>query len=220
MTDIVDILKNSIYYNNCEKQLKFITENLNCCAEKNQIDLFIKIANNIKKKNPVLFELGSGGVDASFYSIIFEKIFCNECTILNTEPRKHLLDEVKNVYKDVHLKNAILIWGANGNLHNINDKNNFLDTPLLSIKNLMNIHNIKYIDIIHMDIQGAELDVCEELYKNDLFNKIHYLFINTHSLSIHNSCLDILNMQNCKYHFSDAYSGGYCDGLIIAEIIH
>jgi len=211
--DITDVIRDCMRFDNCNKQLQYIMDNCNCSAEEFQIRLFEKILKTINRSQPTFFELGSGGIDASFYSIIFEKNFNNECIILNTEPRKYLLDLVKTTFKDKHLQNAILEWGYNGTLQNNTD-----NTPLLTINHLVEKHNIQHIDVIHMDIQGAESKVCEEIFNTHLYKIIDYYFINTHG-DEYERCLSYFDPTKYIFHFSDKMSGGYGDGLIVAQAV-
>lgn len=192
--------------------------------EQPQADIFVKLLDTIdnKEKLPSIIELGSSGTDSSIYSILFEKKFNYNCIIVNTEPRKWLLDDVKTQWKDLHLINAKLYHGYSGEMKcygcNTIDVS---DVPKLSIKKLFTESNIEKLDIFHIDIQGSELSVLEETKADGLLDDVRYFFISTHfgeGKTTYYECLDFLNNHlSCEYHFSDPYRGGMGDGLIVAE---
>ena len=195
--------------------------------EQDQVDIFIKLLDQINTNNhiPSMIELGSGGTDASMYSVLFEKKFNYDCIIVNTEPRKWLLDNVRVAWKDMHLVNAKLYHGYTGEMKCYGcNPIDVSDVQKLTIKQLLDENNISNLDVLHADIQGSEVSICEELEKNDLFKNIKYFFISTHvsreGKSTYYDCLNFLNKNlNCKYHYSDPYKGGFGDGLIVAENI-
>jgi hypothetical protein len=204
------------------EQLKKISNVNDWGDESDQRDIFIKLMDNINTEAPTLIELGSSGTDSSVYSILFEKRFNYNCKIINTEPRKELLDLVRSEWKDLHLINAKLYHGYTGIGTTLPNKESI---PLISMKQLFEENNIEKLDILHVDIQGDEVSVCQELEKDDLFKKIRYIFMSTHyqchglgNYNTYNDCLQIINKNiNSKFYWSDPYKGGCGDGLIIVE---
>ena len=198
-----------------KKQLQYVSETHDWGDEEMQKLLFLDIQKKISNSTPSFIELGSGGTDSSVYSLLFEKYHNYECTIINTEPRKELLDLIKSEWMPNHLKNAILYHGYNGSGNGLDNKEII---PKLKISDIMKECNLEKVDILHMDIQGDEVVVLEEMEYDNTIRKIRFFFISTHSLSIHEKCLEIIN-RNLKtlYYFSDPYSGGYGDGLIVFE---
>lgn len=192
-------------------------------AERVQVDLFCELLKNIRRSNPSMIELGSAGVGGSFYSVLFEKWFDKKCTIINVDPRKEMLEEVKTYWKDLHLTNAKLYHGYVGVPKHYQALPDFVteQTPFLNIKNMLEENNIEKLDILHSDIQGSEVSVCQEIKFDGILNKIRYLFINTHSgegLNTYYPCLELFsNNMNAKFHFSDPFNGGFGDGLIVVE---
>ena len=56
------------------------------------------------------------------------------------------------------------------------------------------------VNILHSDIQGYEFNMLQGA-RHMLENKIvDYLFISTHSFSVHNSCIEILKLYDLKYY--------------------
>lgn len=192
-------------------------------GEKVQVDLFCELLKNIKSDLPSMIELGSAGVGGSFYSVLFEKWFDKKCTIINVDPRKEMLEEVRTYWKDLHLTGAKLYHGYVGVPKHYQALPDFTtdNTPFLKIKNMLEENKIEKLDILHADIQGSEISVCEEIKSDGLLNKIKYFFISTHSgenINTYYPCMDIFSSSmNCKFHFSDPLNGGWGDGLIVVE---
>ena len=93
-----------------------------------------------------------------------------------------------------------------------------------SVEHLMQTQRWNRLDLLHVDIQGAELDVlssCEHLFRQGL---IDWVFVSTHSQWIsgdpltHQKCLSLL--QDCgaaieaEHDVHESFSG---DGLIVAR---
>jgi len=189
-------------------------------CEENQIDIFNQCLKSINTINPCLIELGSGGTDSSYYSIIFEQHF-PDGIIINTEPRLHLLENVKKFWNERFLKKAILYHCYHGKI--LCPEYNILEsTPKKELSEIINENNLSNIDILHVDIQGAETFVLLDLKNNNLLNNIRYYFINIHVVdgkNTLNECKDILknNLTNYKIHFENSFIGGHGDGLLILE---
>lgn len=77
---------------------------------------------------------------------------------------------------------------------------------------------INFIDILHSDIQGFELDMLLGASQTIKENKIGYFFISTHGNKVHYECLDFLLLHKfqilCSADEFDTYS---LDGLIVAK---
>jgi hypothetical protein len=191
--------------------------------EQIQVDIFCEILGKINSKNPSMIELGSAGVGGSFYSVLFEKWFDGNCTIINVDPRKEMIEEVRTYWKDLHLKNAKLVHGYVGVPLHYQAKPDFEieKTPYLKVQNLMNENGLNQLDILHADIQGSELPLCVELRSDGIIDKIKYLFISTHFNENENTYYPISEFfsdkNKFKLHFSDPHRGGWGDGLIIVE---
>lgn len=210
---------------NSKKQFDFIYENVlnigdDWRAEKIQIDLFIDCMSQLTD-SPSLIELGTSGIYCSIYSLLFEKFFNYNCTIINTEPRLELYDSAKHYWKDLHLINANFYHGFTGNF--VTTANNSIGVitiddcgKKLRISELMNDNNLKHLDILHSDIQGQEINLLNELIEDKYLNKITYFFISTHGNDIHQTVYNILS-SNLKgsFLFSDYTQGGCGDGLIV-----
>jgi hypothetical protein len=191
-------------------------------GEQIQVDLFCELLQTIKNSTPSMIELGSQGMAGSFYSVLFEKFFRGNCKILNVEPTKQLLDDLHIGWKDKHLINTIFYNGFVGVPKHYHVPQHYIDksAQYIKMKDLLHSNNFDTLDILHADIQGSEVSLLEELQRDDLLNKIRYLFISTHSgeINTYYPCMKILTAaMNCKFHFFDPTRGGWGDGLIVAE---
>lgn len=206
----------------CSEQFHLI-RSFDWTDEQIQVDIFCDIIKTINKKNPSMMELGSAGVGGSFYSVLFEKWFNGNCTIINVDPRKEMLDEVKSYWKDLHLTKAKLVHGYVGVPMHFQAKPDFVtdETPYLKIQDLMNDNGLDHLDILHADIQGSELPLVKELQFDDILDSIKYLFISTHQNGEVNTYYPLSELfadeKKFKLHFSNPHKGGWGDGLIIVE---
>lgn len=206
------------------EQFNKIYSEFNWGEEKEQVDIFVKLLDsiNIENHTPSIIELGSSGTDGSMYSILFEKKFNSNCIIINTEPRKCFIENVKKVWGDKHLINAKLYHGYSGEMKCYGCNNiDISDIPKLKIKNLFIENNINKLDIFHADIQGSEISVLKEIKQDGLLDSICYFFVSTHygeNKNTYYECIEFFNENlNAKYYYSDPYKGGFGDGLIVVE---
>lgn len=93
-----------------------------------------------------------------------------------------------------------------------------------SVATLMKESNLEYLDILHIDVQGAEFDVLESIHDDSLADKIRFVFVSTHHHLIsgdpltHERCLhQLLSIGAhiiCEHTVEESFSG---DGLIVAS---
>jgi len=92
------------------------------------------------------------------------------------------------------------------------------DIPTLSVDYIVKDKKIDFIDILHCDIQGAELDMLNGAKESVSKDMIGYFFISTHSDELHASCLAFLRAHNyfivCEADLLNSYS---YDGIIVAR---
>lgn len=69
-------------------------------------------------------------------------------------------------------------------------------TSTIAVDDFVKQNNITFIDMLHSDIQGFELDMLHGA--QDCFNKrmIRYIFISTHENNLHYQCVDFLKANN------------------------
>jgi hypothetical protein len=93
--------------------------------------------------------------------------------------------------------------------------------PTLTVDYILKEKKIDFIDILHSDIEGFELQMLEGADETIEQNRIGYFVISTHSNDIHYACLDFLKEKNfiiiCEADKLNTYS---YDGLIVARSVH
>ena len=171
------------------------------CHEPAEERMFAEVLNYIPEGG-IMIELGSYWC---FYSIWFNKVIKN-ATNYCIEP------DLKNM--NVGIENCAI--------NNVvcEFKNSFIGNGMghLKILEFIKDRNINKIDILHSDIQGYENELVDDI-KPLLKNKIiKYLFISTHSNTIHSKCIKTLN--ECDYRIiasADFENETFCyDGIIVA----
>lgn len=166
---------------------------------------FYKILKDIKSEAPVILELGAYW---SFYSMWFLKEKQHSTAFL-IEPEMENLEIgksnfAKNGFKG-HFFQYFIDEISSGNM--------------ISVDDFVEQQKITEIDILHVDIQGAEMKMLKGA-KNTIANKkAQYLFISTHSNELHYECVN--HLENNGYviidHLDLNYSDCY-DGIIISKI--
>ena len=99
-----------------------------------------------------------------------------------------------------------------------------IKVPIMSVDEIVKQNQIKQIDILHMDIQGAELEALEGAIKSIEQKMIRFIFVSTHHHCIsldpltHKKCLQLLKTHGANiiasHSVDESYSG---DGLIVAS---
>ena len=222
---------------NCQTSMdefNFIKKNYPIASEENiQIDIFCDTLRKITNENPVMIELGTAGILGSFYSLLFEKWFDYKCLNICTEVDDDLLDDFYEIFGD-HLKNCKLYNGYNGEWMSwqgsttANKGLSIPNVPRIWMRDIWEENRLDSVDLLHFDIQGSEISLCEELEKSGLIQKIRFFFISIHAGYTGNEyfskkmCLgkivDLLKRNlNIDILFSDSESGGHGDGLFICE---
>ncbi|HSS97703.1 MAG TPA: FkbM family methyltransferase [Terriglobales bacterium] len=159
-----------------------------------------------RRTNHTMIELGSYW---AFYSLWFKTTFPH-ATCFCVEP-----DEIN------------LNWGRknfelNGQLADftqayIGSKPKKGNPPTISVDSFVETRGIEHVDILHSDIQGHELEMLQGSRESIRRHLIDYMFISTHSHSIHYRCLE----QLAEYGFriladADLLESHSLDGLIVA----
>ena len=94
----------------------------------------------------------------------------------------------------------------------------FVGKNHLNISDFVKEKCIEYIDILHSDIQGYELEMLSDITPLLDQAKIRYLFISTHSDDLHHACISLLEKHNYRIIAkSDFETETFChDGIILA----
>jgi Methyltransferase FkbM domain len=92
------------------------------------------------------------------------------------------------------------------------------DPPQYSIDDFMQAQHLENIDLLHADIQGAELDMIHGASQALSDGKIDFLFISTHGDDLHMDCICALRTYGYRIHVSLLPGESYSfDGLIVAN---
>lgn len=96
--------------------------------------------------------------------------------------------------------------------------------PVRTVDSLVEENEIEMLDILHMDIQGAEMDTLKGTIKTIKEKKIRFLFVSTHHYAIsgdpimHQKCLEFIKINGghiiSSHTILESCSG---DGLIVAS---
>jgi len=131
-----------------------------------------------------MVELGAGG---GYYSLLFNELtrfFEKECLNVCSEIFPHKVDELIERLP-ANTTNVHLCY--TGNLDEGTTEEFGIEyTELLkkikhySLSDIISKNNLTRIDLLHLDIQGGELDVIKEIEEKKLINQIRYLLISTH----------------------------------------
>ena len=148
-----------------------------------------------------------------FYSLWFSKEVPGSRCIL-VEPEQSNLDFGRANFV-LNKMEATFVHAAVGNAESLSNN----QVSMITVDGLCRAHNIDYVDILHADIQGHELEMlsgCSALLSQ---KKISYVFISTHCHHmLHQSCKE--HLQNygyeivCSINLDESYS---LDGLIVAR---
>ena len=92
-----------------------------------------------------------------------------------------------------------------------------ISPPILIVDWILSEKNIPFLDLLHSDIQGFELQMLEGSSNSFLQGKVGYVFISTHSNQVHDACENKLRDYGHvilhSINLDDSYSE---DGLIVA----
>lgn len=178
-------------------------------------------------KNPsFMIELGSWW---SYYTMWFLKDFplanaiCTEPDPVNIELGKR---NMSFNGLDSRVKFFPTVTGKPGqkSVKFINEDKTILKVPTKSIDLMIEEEAVKKVDILHMDIQGAELDALKGAERSIASGKIRFLFVSTHHYLIsqnpliHEECIDFIKQHGghivAEHTVLESCSG---DGLIVAS---
>jgi hypothetical protein len=159
------------------------------------------------KKGATMIELGCYW---AFYSLWFLKSVENSKAYL-VEPDKFNLNYGKNNFRINKVK---------GDFTNafIGDMPSTGDVPYIKVSDLILKKKLDFVDIVHSDIQGFELNMLHDLTQVIKQQRVGYFFISTHSQEIHYNCINFLKENNylivCESDMEKSFS---VDGLIVAK---
>lgn len=189
---------------------------------------FFEVLARIDAKKPgYMIELGSFW---SYYSLWFAKNNKNNHNIC-CEPDPNNIQIGKKNAKINNLKGIDFIQSAAGSkdgeiisIEMDSSRGNLIEVPVRSVDSLMEEHKWPKLDMLHMDVQGFEIEALNGAVETIKSGKLRFLFVSTHHYIFsgdpltHKKCMDFI-VQNggriiAEHSVSESFSG---DGLIVAS---
>ena len=200
-------------YSNC------LQTNLGC-HEASEERMFQEVLNDIDD-GATMVELGSYW---AFYSIWFNKQI-NNARNFCIEPDPRCMKVGKENAKLNEVSTMKFIGDNIGSfpLNQCYDIENTLEVyrkkhKRRKFKEHVKTQNIEYIDLLHCDIQGNEIILLPQISDMLEEKKIKYIFISSHSDSLHDYCINFLKNKDYRIIASaDFEKETFChDGVIVA----
>jgi hypothetical protein len=159
-------------------------------------------------KSAVMLELGCYW---AFYSMWFMQIVSNGTCFLVEPDSGYMRCGVGNFF----------INGLSGDFHRAyvsNSPGTHSDgTDVIAVDSYMALKGLEYIDILHSDIQGAELEMLRGATLAFSEARVSYAFISTHSNDLHDQCEGWLRSKGYAIiRSTNLTNTSSYDGLIIA----
>lgn len=205
MHNDIKIIKGSYYGKNIMRLLK---KNKGV-HEPQEERVFQEVIKELKQEDsPLILELGAYW---GFYSMWFLKE-CKNGKAYLIEPEEENLNFGKKNFK---------LNGFDGSFLRgfISSKSNSSNQPpIYTIDDLIKLWQLPKIDILHSDIQGAELEMLMSINLDFLNKNIRYIFVSTHSNDLHRECKNYILGNNfhiiADVSLDETYSH---DGILIAR---
>lgn len=162
--------------------------------------LFDSMLSKIRKKSPVMLELGSYW---GFYSMsLLNKKPEAKCYCVEAGEREMNSGKANFELNQMEAEFTLGAVGDNG----------------IRVDDFLNEKGITHLDILHSDIQGYEAQMLSGAREYFLAKAIDYVFISTHSQDLHAICLEFMRYVDYNVVASvDLNETFSCDGLIVAQ---
>lgn len=209
--------------------------NLSITEHDSEYKIFSEILEKINnKENPTMVEIGCWW---AFWSLCFRKKYPNGKNILVELGKRHLSVGINNFklnnFSETHywggfyLNDSNTYSRVNENYYFEKMDNEYFDDSLLGkmtgpelhIIDIISLEKLNKIDLLHMDIQGSEMPLLEDLfinYSSVLTDKIDNIVVATHSQEIHNNIQNILEKTGFKILKNMNFGSVGGDGMLIA----
>jgi FkbM family methyltransferase len=177
----------------------------------------------------IVLEAGAGGGQFSLHALRYHPNA--RAVLVEAHPRHYMVtcdhmrlnnvtDRSEVIYAAVAAEEGKLIrFRSDAGYGSFVDPAGDIWVPTVSVASLMRDLEISYLDILHMDVQGAEIDVLQGAKQWLAKFRIGYLFIGTHTEQLHEECKQILNTHGyvLVIDVSPANSAIGNDGFILAR---
>ena len=189
--------------------------------------VFNYLLQRLRKNNPTMIELGSHW---AYYSLWFKNSFPGGFNLC-CEPDPHNLEMGKENAKLNNCNNITFLQALAGfrdqestRFSLDSNPNESVMLPIRSVDSLSHEYGIKYLDLLHFDVQGAELETLHGASTMINSKQLRFVVISTHHYLFSR---DPLTHQKCEkfilehgghiiasHTIQQSYSG---DGLIVAS---
>ena len=187
---------------------------------------FFEVLQRISRDEPVMIELGAYW---AYYSLWFQRSFPdarNFCFEPDEESLQLGRANARRNGADVVFEQAAAgkTSGEFARILSATCPGQTFDIVVKSIDDILDQHSLDHVDLLHMDIQGAELTALYGAVASIRANKIRFLFVSTHhhlmsaDPMIHEKCLAFIRDEGghiiVEHTVAESFSG---DGLIVAS---
>jgi len=182
-------------------------------SEKDTLDLFEACCLNLKNKNNKIYSMVELGSNWCYYSLLFKHILGKEKTLnIMVEPIEDSLQLGKDHFA---LNNCEGVFYKKGITDTMEYYSEQIKLDLITLDEIIKQNTLSYIDILHSDVDGCEIDLIE---KNiDFFEKgkAKNIFILTHGDIYSDKCKTLF--KQFPYSLIAEYPHGtQCgDGLLV-----
>lgn len=202
------------YYDDLNKG---IIEKLHGHHEPQEELVFYRVLQRLPEA-PVMIEAGSYW---GYYSLWFKKDKPAGSVYL-IEPLDEHLEAGKGNFEANHMKGEFLkayVGSTSMPAHTVKMEGETVkDVEKIAIDDFMERFKIPYVDLLHVDVQGAEFDLLKGAEKALAANKVSYIFISTHGAKVHNDCMGFLEKYDFHIIANHTRAESFTtDGLIVAR---
>jgi len=168
--------------------------------------IFQEVLKTIPKEgSKTMLELGAYW---AFYSMWFLQKF-PDANCFMVEPEKENLFYGKKNFKLNNMSGKFIHAGIG--------KNSDTHNNTITVDEICKKNKIEFLDILHADIQGYELDMLHGSKKLLSEKRVGYIFISTHSNELHQQCYDFLKDEYqlvASANLDESYSW---DGILVMK---
>lgn len=178
-------------------------------------------------KGATMLELGSYW---SYYSLWFKKSIEGSTSICSEPDPNNRELGIRNAELN-KINDIEFLDGAAGSEHGKtvtialdSDPSQTIDCPIQSVDGILKSRSIEKLDVLHMDVQGVELDALKGAEQSIISGKVRFVFVSTHhylfshSPTTHAECIEFIKTRGghiiTSHTIPESFSG---DGLIVAS---
>lgn len=198
-------------------------------SEPNNFKYFNELINSLLKDVKETYTMVELGCAEAYYSAFFNESFKPNVKNIMVDPdltwwnrfgKTYFTDKSNCCFYNNYVSEIVWAgWGGPSAPQAQELKDSVLP---ITIEQILTNSKTNFVDILHMDLQGAEYYALENIVKTNLYNKFKYIMLMTHGFNNVNyqSYIKIIKDSNINHEFifcnENYYENG--DGLIILEI--